>query len=254
MDNKIKILLIEDNLDKCQEFEYAIQLYPHMEIFAQTGSEKEGLKLLRGGNADVVILDLELKEGNGIHLAEELRNMPISQPFVVVTTNNCSSSVSQYLRSELKVDFIFQKMNMSYSPKQVLDIIQKVYKYHRYSNPQIADEEAILAERIQRELNNMGFAPHHVGTDYLTAVFLFIAKNPDTALHVSKTIYPKIAEQFHTDPGNVERAIRTSIERVWSSSNLLTLSRYYPYDIKNKNGRPSNGEFIANMKLRFFGK
>lgn len=254
MDNRIKILLIEDNLEKCQEFETAIQLYPDMTIFAHTGSEAEGLRLLEGGHTDVVILDLELTEGNGIHLAEKLRKLPISQPFLVVTTNNCSESISKYLRVELKIDFIFQKMNRSYSPDQVLDIIQKVYKYHRYENPQIATEEAILAKRIGDELYRLGFTPNHIGTDYLVAAFLFIAKNPDTALHVSKYIYPKVAEQFQTDPGNVEKAIRTSIEHVWSASSILTLSKYYPYKIKNKNGRLSNGEFIANMKLRFFGK
>lgn len=253
MEDKIQILLIEDNQEKRLEFNYQIQQHERLELCGETGSETEGLALLKNRNADVVILDLELEEGNGIQFAEEMRRLPIQQPFVVVTTNNCSSSILQYLRTELKVDFIFQKTNMSYTARQVLDIIEKVYKYHREPNPQMADEKEILKDRICRELQNMGFSPS-AGRDYLVEAFLFLAEHPDDSLQVSKVIYPAIAGHHRTDPANVERAIRTAIERVWSNSNLITLSKYYPYDVKNKNGRPSNGEFIANMRLKFFGK
>lgn len=253
MRDKIRILLIEDNQEKRLEFNYHIQQNQHLELCGETGSQKEGLSLLKNRNVDVVILDLELEEGNGIEFAEEMRKLPIRQPFVVVTTNNCSSSILQYLRRELKVDFIFQKTNISYTARQVLDIIEKVYKYHSEPNPRIADEKKILKDRICRELQDMGFSSG-VGRDYLVEAFLFLAEHPDDSLQVSKIIYPTIAKHHRTNPANVERAIRASIERVWSNSSLITLSKYYPYDVKNKNGRPSNGEFIANMRLKFFGK
>lgn len=253
MKDKIRILLVEDNQEKRLEFHYQIQQNPHFELCGETGSETEGLKLLKNRNADVVILDLELEEGNGIQFAEKMRQLPIPQPFVVVTTNNGSSSILQYLRRELKVDFIFQKTNMSYTAKQVLDIIDKVYKYHSEPDPKLADERQIIRERALQELQNMGFPPS-AGRNYLVEAFSFLAEHPDDSLKVSKVIYPAIAGKYQTDPANVERAIRSAIERVWSSSSLITLSKYYPYDVKNKNGRPSNGEFIANMRSRFFGK
>lgn len=254
MGNKIQILLIEDDPSKRSEFKYAIQLHSHLELCGETGGEKEGLMLLRGGKADVVILDLELEEGNGVRLAEEMRNMPIRQPFVVVTTNTSSSSILQYLRTEIRVDFIFQKTNMSYTAEQVLDIIEKVYKYHNETNPRSANEKELLRERIYQELQNMGFSPNYAGTDYLVDIFLFIADHPHEQIQISKVIYPTIAQKYQSDPVNIERAIRTSIERVWNNTNLMTLTKYYPYDVNNKNGRPSNGEFINKMKLRFFGK
>lgn len=125
MNHKIRILLVEDNLDKRAEFRHSIHSHERLELCAETGKEEEGLNLLKTKTPDVVILDLELEEGNGITFAEKMRAMPISQPFVVVTTNNCSSSISQYLRYDLKIDFIFQKTNASYTANQVLDIIEK---------------------------------------------------------------------------------------------------------------------------------
>ena len=254
MGNKIRILIIEDDQEKRSEFKFAIQLHPRLELCGETGSEKEGLMLLSGGKTDVVILDLELTEGNGIRLAEQMRNMPIRQPFVVVTTNNASSSVLQYLRTEIQVDFVFQKTNISYTAEQVLDIIEKVYKYHNEPNPRSANEKEILKDRICQELHQMGFAPNYAGTDYLMDIFLFISDHPHDPIQISKVIYPMIAKKYHSDPANVERAIRTSIERVWNNTSLMTLTKYYPYNVENKNGRPSNGEFIHNMKLKFFGK
>jgi len=254
MKNKIRILLIEDNQDKRSEFKYCMKLHSNLELCGETGSEKEGIMLLKNKNADVVILDLELEEGNGIKFAEEMRSLPICQPFVVVTTNTSSTSILQYLRIELDVDFIFQKTNTSYTPEQVLDVIEKVYKYHTDSNPNTAKEMEILKDRIYRELQNIGFSTNYIGTDYLVESLLLIAEHPEESLPVSKVIYPTIAKKYHSDSSSVERAIRTSIERVWSNANLMTLSKYYPYEIENKNGRPSNGEFIAKMKLKLFGR
>lgn len=254
MKNKIRILLIEDNPDKRSEFKYCMKLHSGLELCGETGSQKEGLQLLKNENVDVVILDLELEEGNGINFAEEMRSLPIRQPFVAVTTNTSSTSILQYLRIELEVDFIFQKTNTSYTPEQVLDVIEKVYKYHTDSNPNTANELEILKERIYHELQNIGFSSDYIGTDYLVEALMMIAEHPEESLPVSKVIYPAIAKKYHSDSSSVERAIRTSIERVWSNANLMTLSKYYPYDIENKNGRPSNGEFIAKMKLKLFGR
>ncbi|MCI8327157.1 MAG: response regulator [Lachnospiraceae bacterium] len=254
MKDKIQILLIEDNQEKRLEFRTALQLHENMVLCGETGSEKEALSLLNNRVINVVILDLELEEGNGIRFAETMRGLSVPQPFVVVTTNNCSSSVLQYLRSELKVDFIFQKTNISYTAKRVLDIISKVYKYHQNPTQPVPDEKELLKNRIRSELQNMGFSLKHTGTDYLVDIFLFLSEHPDDSLQVSKIIYPAIAKSRHTDPANVERAVRTAIERTWDTANLMTLSQYYPYDVRNKNGRPSNGEFIAKMRLKFFGK
>ena len=179
MNHKIRILLVEDNLDKRAEFRHSILSHERLELCAETGKEEEGLNLLKTKTPDVVILDLELEEGNGITFAEKMRAMPISQPFVVVTTNNCSSSISQYLRYDLKIDFIFQKTNASYTANQVLDIIEKIYKYHDTAPSPYEDEKIMLRNHIQRELENMGFLSQYSGTDYLIATFMYIADHPD---------------------------------------------------------------------------
>lgn len=253
MKRKIKLLLIEDNLDRRLEFKTCLHFRDQFEIWNETESEKEALKFLEEGIVDVVILDLELQEGNGIQLVEKMRKLAIEQPFVIVTTNNCSEAIHHYLRKDLKVDFIFQKFNSSYTPSQVLFIIDKTFKYHKMKSLRISEEKQILKKNIIQELQNIGFHTQYIGTEYIATALLLLSENQDTYFQISKTIYPALATQYQTDPSNVEKAIRMAIERVWNKSSLLQLQKYYPFEVENKNGRPSNREFISNMKIRLFG-
>lgn len=253
MSNRIRLLLVEDNREQCMDFRSAIQASHTFELYGETGSEQTALSILKKGQTDVLILDLELEEGNGLHLAAELRKLPIKQPLVIVTTNTTSSATLQYLRHEIEADFTFQKNNTSYSARQILDVITKIYKFHCSSNPKIADEEEALRNRIRQELKQIGFPSHYIGTEYLTEAILMGAKKPDAPLQVSKLIYPELARRYDSAPANIEKAIRSAIEQVWSSSNLMELARYYPYEIQNRNGRPSNTEFISNMRRKLFG-
>lgn len=254
MSEKIRVLIVEDDVIKRSEFKSVICMHTKFELCGETGGEAEAISMLKNKKTDVIILDLELEEGTGITLAQKMRKLPICQPFVVVTTNNCSKSILQYLRSELKIDFIFNKLNTSYCPAQVLNFIENVYKYHSYSNPKIVSEKELLKDRISQELLNIGFSAHHDGKKYLIAALLIISENQETSLKVSKHLYPAIAKQYNTSSSNVEKAIRLAIESVWNHANLINLYKYYPYEIENKNGRPSNGEFISKMSIKLFGK
>ncbi|PXV89559.1 response regulator receiver domain-containing protein [Lachnotalea glycerini] len=254
MYEKIKLLLIEDNINQRLEFKTCIHFHKQFELYGETGSEKEALNILKNGYIDVIVLDLELQEGNGIQLAERMRELPIDQPFVAVTTNNCSESILQYLRKELKVDFIFQKANSSYTPNQVLFIIEKAFKYHKSKNANISEEKQLLRKSISQELQNIGFSIKYIGTEYITAALLLLSEIQDDYYQISKTIYPALATQYQTDPANIEKAIRMAIEHVWNNASLIQLQKHYPFDVNNKNGRPSNGEFISNMKIRLYGK
>jgi len=254
MNEKLQVLLVEDHLDRRAEFRAAINAHRKFGLFGETGSEKEGLALLKKGITDVLILDLELEEGDGIHLAEKMCVLPIQRPFVVVTTNNSSVSIHQYLRTELKVDFIYQKTNTSYTPTQVLDIAEKAYRYHRRVNYRTPEENEILKKKILQELQNIGFQKQYIGTEYLLEALFLLSKSKNHTLQISKSIYPILSRQYQCDPSNIERSIRSAIERVWSTVSIDRISRHYPFEVTNKNGRPSNGEFLLNMRQKLFGR
>lgn len=254
MDPKIKILLVEDNLTTRALFRQTILTYETLELCAETGSEQEGLRLLQEEQPDVVILDLELAEGTGMNFAREMRLLPINQPFTVVTTNNCSESIGRYLCSELKVDFIFQKENVGYNPNQVLDTISLIYKFHKSPCDHVTLEHNTLDRLIRQELKKMGFLDKYSGTEYIAETLLYTLEHPDDTIHLSKVIYPLLAQRHECDSSTIERSMRTCIERVWTNISPSFLSTFYPFTVTSANGRPTNSEFIRNMKTKLLRK
>ncbi|WP_256720015.1 sporulation initiation factor Spo0A C-terminal domain-containing protein [Paenibacillus amylolyticus] len=71
-------------------------------------------------------------------------------------------------------------------------------------------------------------------------------------LHLTKTLYPAIAEKFKTTPSRVERAIRHAIEVAWTRGNIDSISHLFGYTINISKSKPTNSEFIAMVadKLR----
>lgn len=63
--------------------------------------------------------------------------------------------------------------------------------------------------------------------------------NIDT-IRMTKDVYPVIAEKYHTSPGNIEAAIRNTIEKCWKNdkSYVQEVLGYKPLKC------PSNMEFI----------
>ncbi len=65
--------------------------------------------------------------------------------------------------------------------------------------------------------------------------------------HITKKLYPKIAEQYNTTPSCEEREICHSIEIACKCGNLGIIDKYFIYACSRKNGRPANSEFISTI-------
>ena len=126
MEQVIEILLVEDDKNMCEAFEFAIQRNEKFHLAAQTGKQHEGLELLRKGKMGAVILDLELDEGDGINFLNDIKELDIEKPLVVVITNSRSEITIDCIHAK-GVEFVCQKSNESYSPDMVLSIIEQTY-------------------------------------------------------------------------------------------------------------------------------
>lgn len=60
--------------------------------------------------------------------------------------------------------------------------------------------------------------------------------------HITKDIYPVIAQAHHTSIKNVERNIRTLIAVCWHNGDQELIQR-----LCRRKHKPSNGEFLAGM-------
>ena len=254
MESAIEILLVEDDKNMCEAFEFCIRRRKQFHLAEQTGSQKEGLEILRKGKIGVVILDLELDEGDGINFLKDMKEIPVEKPLVVVITNSRSQITLDCIRAN-GADFVCQKNNESYSPDMVLSIIEQTYPFRsRHISPQMKvisyeqkQEKLFHRNRIEEELGKLGFKVGGRSTGYLVDAIYFVAYETKESDCEMKVVYSAVGKKNNTKDVNIEKAIRDSIEKIWTRTAPDVLERYYPYPISKGSGAPTNMEFVKHM-------
>lgn len=253
--------MVEDEKDICDMYREQAQKQQGISIVYDTGSEQQALLYLKQHKIDVMILDLELKEGDGISLLDLIRDESMEKPFTVVVTNTVSNVTLSYVRTH-GADFIYQKLNASYSPNHVLRFIEKVYPYNHYAEVYEDRRPALLAIRrelaatalqksVREDLEYMGFKHKMSGFDYLMDAIIMCVNSEADTIFVTSQIYPEIAKKRNTTQTRVERAIRWAIERVFVKADIHKLHKGYPFRYDPERGRPTNAQFILNMASKY---
>ena len=82
-----KVYVVEDNEKNMKLFRAILKIIPDIEIFEETRGDL-GLELIKSGNPDLVILDIQLPEMNGIEICSELRKIEKFKdtPIIAVTS------------------------------------------------------------------------------------------------------------------------------------------------------------------------
>lgn len=257
--DEIKIMMVEDDKYVVNQYRSLTETLQDISIVYDTGSEQDALVYLSRHKVDVMILDLELLEGDGATLLSKIEEQKIEKPFTVVVTNTCSNVTLCYMRAH-GADYVYQKMNAAYSPMRVLSVIRKVYPFQRYAKPckehplvmefNEQREELVMRDNLEHELQMMGIKRTIVGYGFLIEAIMMYVKSPDGDIHITNEIYPEIAKMKDTTSMAVERSIRSAIESAFTRADITRLHRYYPFPYDDERGRPTNTQFISNIAKR----
>lgn len=79
--------VIEDNVKNMKLFKAILKLIPDIKIFSETRGDL-GLELIKSGDPDLIILDIQLPEFSGIDIAKELKKIDKFKevPIIAVTS------------------------------------------------------------------------------------------------------------------------------------------------------------------------
>ena len=122
--NPMKILIIEDDINDCNNFIACVRNRKDIEIVAITDSDIEGLKYVKTKNPEGIILDLELHEGggNGLFSLSKLHDLGLEKlPYILITTQNTSNVTLEAAR-QLGADFIITKYERDYSAQKPVEL------------------------------------------------------------------------------------------------------------------------------------
>jgi len=256
-----KVLIVEDKAVFSEPLKMHINQDEKFEVMAVTDSVKDAYKLIKTGLPDAIIVDLQLKEGDGCDLLHQVRNtkdsLPI-QPYVLVTTAFESETLTAMLTSGL-VDYSFNKKNLSYSPDEVLkhlryasDFFYRNRKPDKQMVTTALEREDMIRTRINSELNQYYMNQGSQGLEYLVEMIYLVYHLPKTENAPVMQLYVDVGKKYQVTPNSVDNAIRRLVHGAFIKTAIEDLERLYTPYVDIGRGAPRNKEFIIYVanKLR----
>jgi two-component system OmpR family response regulator len=106
-----RVLLIEDSVVLTRRLIDLLSEPGRVEVAAQAATQSEAVSRLQEGMFDVLVVDIELAEGNGVAVIRHARQLypPDAQPLIVVLTNYASDFVRDHCFAA-GADYFLDKM------------------------------------------------------------------------------------------------------------------------------------------------
>lgn len=194
-------------------------------------SGTEALDLLHQEHPDIFVLDLMLPELDGLTLLERISADGI-RPMVLAATPIFSDYVFSCAH-RLGIEYLVRKpCSIEAIASRVQDLSSRLKAPKPKTDPVSYVTGLLLALDISTK---------HNGFDYLREAIVLMAKDP--AQSVTKVLYPEVARICGCHKENVERSIRTALDKAWEKRNLQIWQKYFP----NARQRPSNAVFISRL-------
>ena len=245
--NKIKVLMIDDNVNLIEMVEDYFEDNQGIEIVGKAFDGNEGLKIIKEGQLkyDLIILDLIMPNKDGLGVLKELKALDMHPNIIVATSYNAPDTIRKV--SEYGVNYYILK---PFSIAELEDKILDTFKTSEKKTINLLNNN--LQVSISRMLHELGMPSHIKGYQYIREAILMVYDNPEIVGGITKELYPELATKFDTTVSRVERAIRHAIEVSWNRGDWDLMEDVFGHSVDIDKAKPTNSEFIVTVadKLR----
>lgn len=150
--------------------------------------------------------------------------------------------VKSFLEEDkLRIEVIMQKDGVK---KIVITPITPVESFASKTEATVEVQDNIECQVVEI-LHQIGCPANLKGYRFIREAIMMCYNNVEYVDNITKLLYPEIAKKFDTTSSRVERAIRHSIEVMWSKGNMKKIKEIFEYTVSDQKGKPTNSEFIA---------
>lgn len=246
----MKILLIEDDINDCNNFINCVKSRKDVELVAVTDSDVDGLRYVQTKSPEGIVLDLELNNsttGNtdSLDFLSNLKRLKLSYEPIVIVTTHVNSKRTYELLHRNGVDLILYKDHPQYSCNLVLNHfinLRKIPIERVASSVEdiLKENKDRISDCINHELGLIGITSNLKGRKYIHDAILYLIQNEDSDVNVIKyltTIHKKSAT-------TVTNGIQNAIYHAWRTSPIEELTKYYTARVNYETGIPTTMEFL----------
>ncbi len=109
MSRLLRVFVIEDSPNVLDSLLVYLHIPGQVEIVGLADTEDEAVAAILAGAIDAIIVDLNLREGNGLAVIEKVRRAGLTpMPRIIVFTNHASPEIKQRAL-QLGADFVLDK-------------------------------------------------------------------------------------------------------------------------------------------------
>lgn len=221
-----KLLIADAN----EDFRTALanELQSHFQVLT-CASGAQALTILRTQNPDILVLDLMLRELDGLTLLEQMQEEGIHPAVLVI-----SSALTEYIYQS------FHLLGISFALLKPCRISVAAHRARSLLKLPKSRPESDRS-RVTQLLLSLHVATKHKGFAYLLEGILILSE--DFSQSITKELYSEVARRCGCKRENVEHPMRNALESAWQQGDAQIWKRFFPEHTK----RPTNAEFLTRI-------
>jgi len=242
MENKIRVLMIDDNQDVIRASRKYFSNHNNIEISLVAYDGKTGMDLIlnRENDYDVIVMDLIMPERDGLSILEELKQMNKRKNIIILTSYKQEDTIRKI--NEFNISYFMLK------PFETSELEKRIVEINNNEEFKMAPtRDGKLQLSITKMLHALGVPSHIKGYEYVRESIYLMYNNPSLLGAITKELYPEIAVKYDTTTSRVERAIRHAIEVSWSRGDYDLMEDIFGHSVDYDRAKPTNSEFIATI-------
>ncbi len=209
----------------------------NIDVIYTCSSGIELVETVKSASPDAVIMNLILKDLDGINVLKRLGSVTGKIPFIICTELYNETTIRLAQRHGAREYFCKPAL-----PEAIYDFLCECTEFHDESLiSDISDAfspDSYLAERLA----GLGISTCCNGYSMIISAVKNIIKEPALTNGITKRLYPLLAESYHTTSSNVERNIRSAIQSAFKRGSFNTYSH-----------APTNKELILELSREASG-
>lgn len=205
----IKTLIADDNLTYIKQFINNItSKIKSIQVSHICTDGKEILEIIKQNNFDLIFLDLQMPNINGIQIIEEIKKIDfIKIPKIIIISGDIS--LINYAKvGNVVCDIIQKNKDNEVVYKKVMNIVNEIIYSENYED---------IKEKIIEKLINLGYNMKYKGTRYMidAIMYIYTSNNFNLVYNLEKNVYKYVSLK------NKESLVNIKNNIVKSSKNIV---------------------------------